>query len=51
MNYRECYQTQAEEVAQYFLSLPEDERPTAVFSSPYCTMSSVDIHFARTHCE
>ncbi|KAL0580407.1 C6 zinc cluster transcription factor-like protein [Marasmius crinis-equi] len=27
--------TQAEELAQYFLSLPEDQRPTAIFSSPY----------------
>lgn len=28
-------ETQAEELAQYFLSLPEEERPTALFSSPY----------------
>ncbi|KAF9787081.1 histidine phosphatase superfamily [Thelephora terrestris] len=28
-------EAQAEEVAQYILSLPEDERPTAVFSSPF----------------
>ena len=28
--------TQAEELAQFFLSLPEEERPTAIFSSPYC---------------
>ncbi|KAI0044931.1 phosphoglycerate mutase-like protein [Auriscalpium vulgare] len=28
-------ESQAEEVAQFFLSLPEDERPTAIFSSPY----------------
>ncbi|KAI0068351.1 phosphoglycerate mutase-like protein [Artomyces pyxidatus] len=28
-------ETQAHECAQYFLSLPEDERPTAIFSSPY----------------
>ncbi|KZV77740.1 phosphoglycerate mutase-like protein [Peniophora sp. CONT] len=28
-------ETQAKEVADYFLSLPEDERPTAIFSSPY----------------
>ncbi|KAI0078918.1 phosphoglycerate mutase-like protein [Panus rudis PR-1116 ss-1] len=27
--------TQAKELADYFLSLPEDERPTAIFSSPY----------------
>ncbi|KAK7694608.1 hypothetical protein QCA50_001794 [Cerrena zonata] len=27
--------TQAEELGQYFLSLPPDERPTAIFSSPY----------------
>ncbi|KAG7099258.1 hypothetical protein E1B28_001121 [Marasmius oreades] len=27
--------TQAEELATYFLSLPEDKRPTAIFSSPY----------------
>ncbi|KAI0257636.1 histidine phosphatase superfamily [Lactifluus subvellereus] len=26
---------QAKEVADYFLSLPEDQRPTAIFSSPY----------------
>ncbi|KAI0322725.1 histidine phosphatase superfamily [Amylostereum chailletii] len=28
-------ETQAKEVADYFASLPEDERPTAIFSSPY----------------
>lgn len=28
-------ETQAKEVAAYFLSLPESERPTAIFSSPY----------------
>ncbi|KAF9453774.1 PGAM-domain-containing protein [Macrolepiota fuliginosa MF-IS2] len=28
-------ETQAKELADYFLSLPEDERPTAIFSSPY----------------
>ncbi|KAJ3552175.1 hypothetical protein NP233_g12942 [Leucocoprinus birnbaumii] len=28
-------ETQAKELANYFLSLPEDERPTAIFSSPY----------------
>ncbi|THV04907.1 phosphoglycerate mutase-like protein [Dendrothele bispora CBS 962.96] len=27
--------TQAEELATYFSSLPEDQRPTAIFSSPY----------------
>ncbi|KAJ7492572.1 histidine phosphatase superfamily [Mycena latifolia] len=27
--------TQAQELAAYFLSLPEDQRPTAIFSSPY----------------
>ncbi|OCH96452.1 PGAM-domain-containing protein [Obba rivulosa] len=27
--------TQAQELADYFLSLPLDERPTAIFSSPY----------------
>ncbi|OBZ80048.1 hypothetical protein A0H81_00760 [Grifola frondosa] len=27
--------TQAQELADYFLSLPEEERPTAIFSSPY----------------
>lgn len=27
--------TQAQELADYFLSLPEDQRPTAIFSSPY----------------
>ena len=29
--------TQAQELADHFLSLPEEERPTAIFSSPYCT--------------
>ncbi len=28
-------ETQAKEVAEFFLSLPESERPTAIFSSPY----------------
>ncbi|KAG8905567.1 hypothetical protein FRB99_008672 [Tulasnella sp. 403] len=28
-------QSQAEELASYFLNLPEDARPTAIFSSPY----------------
>lgn len=28
-------EAQANEVADYFLSLPEDQRPTAIFSSPY----------------
>ncbi|KXN89984.1 Transcription factor tau 55 kDa subunit [Leucoagaricus sp. SymC.cos] len=28
-------EAQAKELASYFLSLPEDERPTAIFSSPY----------------
>jgi len=28
-------EVQAREVADYFLSLPEDQRPTAIFSSPY----------------
>ncbi|KAF8203613.1 histidine phosphatase superfamily [Pholiota molesta] len=28
-------ETQAEELCQYFLSFPENERPTAIFSSPY----------------
>ncbi|KAJ3544948.1 hypothetical protein NM688_g5686 [Phlebia brevispora] len=27
--------TQAKELADFFLSLPEEERPTAIFSSPY----------------
>ncbi|GJE86070.1 histidine phosphatase family protein [Phanerochaete sordida] len=27
--------TQAQELADYFLSLPEDQRPTAILSSPY----------------
>ncbi|KAG8961293.1 hypothetical protein FRC03_005551 [Tulasnella sp. 419] len=26
---------QAKELANYFLSLPEDQRPTAIYSSPY----------------
>lgn len=28
--------TQAQELAAYFASLPEEDRPTAIFSSPYC---------------
>ncbi|KAJ6575168.1 histidine phosphatase superfamily [Mycena capillaripes] len=28
-------EAQAQELAEYFLSLPEDQRPTAIFSSPY----------------
>jgi len=28
-------ETQAKELAKYFLSLPETDRPTAIFSSPY----------------
>ncbi|TCD71489.1 hypothetical protein EIP91_008869 [Steccherinum ochraceum] len=28
-------ETQAKELAAYFVSLPENERPTAIFSSPY----------------
>ncbi|KAF9531963.1 histidine phosphatase superfamily [Crepidotus variabilis] len=28
-------EAQAEELAKHFLSLPEDQRPTAIFSSPY----------------
>ncbi|KAF9056210.1 phosphoglycerate mutase-like protein [Panaeolus papilionaceus] len=28
-------ETQAQELAQYFLSCPDHERPTAIFSSPY----------------
>ncbi|KAJ7783845.1 histidine phosphatase superfamily [Mycena maculata] len=28
-------ETQAQELADYFLNLPEDQRPTAIFSSPY----------------
>ncbi|PPQ88632.1 hypothetical protein CVT25_010208 [Psilocybe cyanescens] len=28
-------ETQAEELCQFFLSVPEEERPTAIFSSPY----------------
>ncbi|KAF9015204.1 histidine phosphatase superfamily [Cyathus striatus] len=28
-------EAQAQELAQHFLSLPEEERPTAIFSSPY----------------
>lgn len=31
--------TQAQELADFFLSLPEAERPTAIFSSPYCMSS------------
>ncbi|KAG6850515.1 hypothetical protein H0H93_012516 [Arthromyces matolae] len=29
-------ESQARELADYFLSLPEQERPTAIFSSPFC---------------
>lgn len=33
---------QADEVAHYFLSLPIDERPTAIFCSPLCeTISEI----------
>ncbi|KAJ7103487.1 histidine phosphatase superfamily [Mycena belliarum] len=28
-------ETQAKELAEYFLSLPEEQRPTAIYSSPY----------------
>ncbi|KAG5733097.1 hypothetical protein E4T56_gene14020, partial [Termitomyces sp. T112] len=28
-------ETQAQELGEYFLSLPKDERPTAIFSSPF----------------
>ncbi|KAG5648030.1 hypothetical protein DXG03_007065 [Asterophora parasitica] len=28
-------ETQAKELGEYFLSLPDEERPTAIFSSPY----------------
>ncbi|KAI0094659.1 histidine phosphatase superfamily [Irpex rosettiformis] len=40
--------TQAAEVAGYFLSLPEDERPTAIFSSPYyrCLQTTKPISMA-----
>jgi transcription factor C subunit 7 len=38
-------QTQAEELAQYFLSLPVEERPTALLSSGFCTCGRSD---ART---
>jgi transcription factor C subunit 7 len=34
------FKAQAKEVADYFLSLPEDQRPTAIFSSPYCEMQA-----------
>ncbi|PPQ64398.1 hypothetical protein CVT26_002105 [Gymnopilus dilepis] len=38
-------ETQAEELAQYFLSFPEEDRPTAIFSSPYyrCLQTSKPI--------
>ena len=29
-------QTQARELADYLANLPENERPTAIFTSPYC---------------
>ncbi|KAF4622843.1 hypothetical protein D9613_001847 [Agrocybe pediades] len=29
-------ETQAEELCQFFMSFPEEDRPTAIFSSPYC---------------
>lgn len=37
--------TQAEETAAYFLSLPQSERPTAIFSSPYyrCIQTSLPV--------
>ncbi|KAF7791896.1 hypothetical protein EIP86_002920 [Pleurotus ostreatoroseus] len=40
--------TQAQELADYFLSLPEEERPTAIFSSPYyrCLQTSKPISIA-----
>ncbi|KIY72783.1 phosphoglycerate mutase-like protein [Cylindrobasidium torrendii FP15055 ss-10] len=36
---------QSEEVADFFLSLPESERPTAIFSSPYyrCIQTSMPV--------
>lgn len=34
-------------MASYFLSLPADERPTAIFSSPYCPYSSHVANFCN----
>ena len=33
---RICWQAQAQELAKYFASLPETERPTIILSSPFC---------------
>ncbi|KAI0704853.1 histidine phosphatase superfamily [Cytidiella melzeri] len=40
--------TQAQELADHFLSLPEDERPTVIFSSPYyrCLQTSKPVSIA-----
>ncbi|KAJ7706129.1 histidine phosphatase superfamily [Mycena rosella] len=40
--------SQAQELADYFLSLPEDQRPTAIFSSPYyrCLQTSSPVSAA-----
>ncbi|KAF8892944.1 histidine phosphatase superfamily [Infundibulicybe gibba] len=40
--------TQAKELGDYFLSIPEDERPTAIFSSPYyrCLQTSKPVSVA-----
>ncbi|KAI0002099.1 phosphoglycerate mutase-like protein [Russula vinacea] len=37
-------EVQAKEVADYFLSLPEDQRPTAIFSSPIIAVANVETH-------
>lgn len=34
-------QSQAKELAQYFLTMPEEQRPSAIFSSPYCEYYSI----------
>ena len=39
--------TQAQELAEYFLSLPEDQRPTIILSSPYCEY----IHLYRIYAQ
>lgn len=35
-NHHYLIQTQARELAAYLANLPENERPTAIFTSPYC---------------
>ena len=39
--FRGSIQAQAQELADYFSSLPKEEQPTAIFSSPYCEYSTL----------